>query len=142
MRGEVTFDFIRGISMRIEVNHCDVAKPVSFGDSRGAGPGNRVISAKNDGHNPPSGDRAHSVVDGFLGLFPHSMADDGIAKIHHPEMVKDFDTQVEVIRPRVIRIGPQRSGTKPGTGAIGGSRVPGSTDDRDIWLVGVELGGF
>src|SRR3546814_2905904 len=61
--GEVAFDFVGGVGVRIEVHDAHVAVAVDVGDGGRGGPGDRVVAAQDDGHDAARRDGVHPLSD-------------------------------------------------------------------------------
>ena len=137
--GEVSFNFVGGVGVSVEMNHGHVAKTVGFRHSCRTRPSDRVIAAENHRDNAAGGECAHALINTRFRFLPLAMARDGVTKVDDVEVIEDFDAEIEMIGARVIRIRAKCPGSKTRAGSIGRAVIPRGTHHRDIGLDGVEI---
>ena len=83
-----------------------------------------------------------AIVNCFSSWLPHTVTGDGIAKINHLQVVKDFYAKVQVVGAGGIGVGTQSSWAKARTWSVGCAVIPRGTDDGNVGLYCIQLLGF
>ena len=137
--GQVALDDVGRVGVGVEVDDADVAVAVDVGDRGGAGPRDRVVAAEDDRHDAARGDGVDALADVGVRALGLAVRAVGVAEVDDLQPVEDLEAEVQVVRARLVRRGPDRPRPEAGAGAVRRRDVERGADDRHVGLPGVEL---
>ena len=140
--GQIAFDLIGGVGVRVEVHYADVAVAVHIGNRGRRGPGDRVIAAEDDGHDAARRHGVHALADVVVRDLGLTVGAVRVAEIDDFEPVEDLETQIQVIGARLVGSGTDGARAEPGTRPVRCRDVERRTDDRHIGSPRLQLFGL
>ena len=120
MAGEIAADDVGGVGVSIEMHHADVAVTMSSRHCGGRGPGDGVIAAEHEGDDAAIRHFGDAGLDVGVAEFGEAVRTVGITEVDDFEPLEDLDTEIHVVRARLVGLSANRARTESCAGTVGG----------------------